>query len=328
MHANIPCRDSFISATGALLVDGFPIGLGVDAAGVVVKAGENASTKFKVGDEVCGCTRLGSRDYSTAQEFFLMDSDVTIPKPKNITIQQAATIGVGAETACLGLFNGLDITLPSLDEVPEGEGQVVKQDKDEYIIILGGASSVGKYAIQLAVACGYKICTSCSAASADIVRDLIPVGAIFDYKKSIADQEKDVMDITEGKFCRVFDAVGSGSELAEALFAGLSKRQKDDNEKKYYFATTNPMANMAKLKDLKIYPISLGEVGRSDAKELNGDIAKFIPVIVGLIEHDKMSPSDYDIVGAGGFEDAIEALKYQQKGAGGSNKVVVKIQDK
>ena len=54
---------------------------------------------------------------------------------------------------------------------------------------------------------------------------------------------------------------------------------------------------------------------------------KIIPVIVGLVEKGMVVPNPYDIVGKGGFEDAIEALKYQQSGAGGSNKVLVKIQN-
>ena len=40
-----------------------------------------------------------------------------------------------------------------------------------------------------------------------------------------------------------------------------------------------------------------------------------------------MLPNPYDIVGEAGLESVIEALKYQQKGAGGSNKVLAKIQD-
>ena len=115
--------------------------------------------------------------------------------------------------------------------------------------------------------------------------------------------------------------------MVEALFTELNDKQQEGN-KKYLFTTTNPGTKMTNSKDITSYPISLGEIGRPDAKELNADIARFIPVIVGLIEHDKMSPSEYDIVGGGGFEDAVEALKYQQKGAGGSNKVLVKIQDK
>ncbi len=74
-------------------------------------------------------------------------------------------------------------------------------------------------------------------------------------------------------------------------------------------------------------PRTLGPIGRPEAKELNDDIAKFVPVIVGLVEKERVVPNPYDIVGEGGFESVIEALKYQQKGAGGSNKVLAKIQD-
>jgi NADPH:quinone reductase-like Zn-dependent oxidoreductase len=52
-----------------LLVLGWPWVVGCDAAGVVVKVGETAASVFKEGDEVCGCTRLGSPGYSTGQEY-------------------------------------------------------------------------------------------------------------------------------------------------------------------------------------------------------------------------------------------------------------------
>ena len=57
-----------------LLVTAWPFVLGCDAAGVVVDVGSNVKN-FKVGDEVCGCTRLGSPGHSTCQEF------VRIEKP-------------------------------------------------------------------------------------------------------------------------------------------------------------------------------------------------------------------------------------------------------
>lgn len=48
---------------------------------------------------------------------------------------------------------------------------------------------------------------------------------------------------------------------------------------------------------------------------------------MGLVEKGRVLPNPYDVVGEGGFRDVIEALKYQQKGAGGSNKVLAKVQD-
>ena len=320
---------------------GFPVGLGVDASGIIVKLGPTTATstsKFAVGDLVCGCTRLGSRGYNTAQEFFLMDTHVTIPKPSNISLAQAATVGVGALTACLGLFCGLGITMPSSSEDDKEEGK----DKDEeWIIILGGASSVGKFAIQLAVASGFKVAASCSARTADLVRDLD--ATVFDYKKPLDEQVKDVMAATHGKFARVFDAVASpdGPVLAKALFKELDKdKDKDDKEsegqqkenKKRFFATTNDWDKIGDFDatsegGAKTYQIALGEVGRPEATQLNDQLASFVPLIVRLLEQDKIAPAAYDVVGAGGFEDAIEAYNYQRKGAGGANKVVVKIQD-
>jgi NADPH:quinone reductase-like Zn-dependent oxidoreductase len=56
-----------MQATGTLVLS-WPIVLGCDASGVVVETGEGV-TKFKVGDKVFGCTRLGHPGYSTFQEY-------------------------------------------------------------------------------------------------------------------------------------------------------------------------------------------------------------------------------------------------------------------
>lgn len=53
--------------TGQLIIS-FPIVLGCDASGTVVEVGPGV-TKFKVGDAVFGCTRLGSEGYGTFQDF-------------------------------------------------------------------------------------------------------------------------------------------------------------------------------------------------------------------------------------------------------------------
>ena len=60
-----------MASTGMLVVQ-WPLVLGCDAAGVVVKAGAKANSPLgplKVGDEVFGCTRLGDAPYATCQEY-------------------------------------------------------------------------------------------------------------------------------------------------------------------------------------------------------------------------------------------------------------------
>ncbi|ERF72293.1 hypothetical protein EPUS_02180 [Endocarpon pusillum Z07020] len=327
--------DSLMSSSG-MLVTGWPFVVGCDAAGVVVDVGANAGSKFKVGDE------------------FLMDAALTMPKPKNISLQQAATLGVGTYTAALGLYNGLKVKLPDLDDLPEEKDrdEAAKDDEaptvedatskaganepedshqtkaepekeEEWIVVLGGASSVGKYAIQLAQVAGYRVAASCSASSAELIKDL---GAIpFDYKKPLDHQVKEVVSITSNKPYKIFDAAAAGHPLAMEIFKQLPDSDGEGGEK--LFATTNDWSKITDFHGGKAYAIALGPIGRAEANELNDDIAKYVPLIVGLVEKERVLPNPYDIVGNGGLESVIEALKYQQKGAGGSNKVLAKIQD-
>jgi len=304
--------DSSMAAYG-LLVVGWPLVLGVDAGGVVVEAGEEATSKygFKAGDEVFGCTRLGVPGYSAGQEYFLMDASVTIPKPKNISLVEAATLGVGSETACLGLFHGLRIPVPDPRNLPE--------IRDEWVIILGGASSVGKAAIQIAKACGFKVVASCSSKSAAGVKKL---GAVpFDYKKSLEQQVREVVEITSGKMSKIFDAVAADDPvLAKELFKETKSREK-------LFTTTNGWSSIGDFEGGKTDTIQLGDIGRPEAEVVNGIIESYIPFIAGLIEAGKLLPTEYEVIGQGGFEDAVKAYDHQRSGAGGSHKVVVKIQD-
>jgi hypothetical protein len=77
----------------------------------------------------------------------------------------------------------------------------------------------------------------------------------------------------------------------------------------------------------KPYPVKLGPIGRAEATELDKELSSFIPLIVKLIEDGKVVPSEYEVIGKPGFESVDEAWQYQMKGSGGSNKVLVKLQD-
>jgi len=55
-----------------LMVTAWPIVVGCDASGTVVEVGEGV-TKFKKGDGVFGCTRLGVPGYATFQEYVSSD---------------------------------------------------------------------------------------------------------------------------------------------------------------------------------------------------------------------------------------------------------------
>ena len=115
-----------MQSTG-LLVTKWPIVLGCDASGIVIKAGAATSSTFKVGDRVCGCTRLGVPGFSTFQEYFLMDANLALPIPKDLSFQQGATLGVGTYTACLGLLGGLKLEIPDTSSPPP--------EKEDWVVI-------------------------------------------------------------------------------------------------------------------------------------------------------------------------------------------------
>ena len=71
---------------------------------------------------------------------FLMDASLTLPNKKN-SLQQGATLGAGSYTAALGLFDGLKLELPDPDALPTV--------RDEWVVVFGGAGSVGQYAVQV-----------------------------------------------------------------------------------------------------------------------------------------------------------------------------------
>lgn len=292
-----------------LQVDEWPAGLGADASGVVVEVGPVAAKKYdlKAGDYVCGCTRVGPRQYSTCREFFLMDAQVAMRKPSNLSVAQAATIGSAAQTACFGIFAGLEISEPDLNSSVSSDG---------WILVLGGSGSVGRAAVQLARAAGFKVIASCSEKNAQAVKH-IGATAVFDYRLPIEEQVAAVKDATRGvDITKILDATSADDpKLAKALF------QAHDGKK--LFSTTNSWSKIGNFEGGKTFEIELGRLGRPDSQEINDAIEKWNPMLTKMYEAEILKPMDYEQVGSGGLEDALRAYKKTSYG----RKVVIKIDD-
>lgn len=291
-----------------MLVEDWPWTLGCDGSGIVEELGEGAEKHgFKVGDCVFGCVRLGNIGYGQGQEYFLKDAAVTLKKPSNLTPVQAATIGVAAQTAGLGVWEGLN--------VPLSDGSKASQ-KDEWAIVFGGAASVGKAAVQLFLAAGFKVVATCSSRSK---QDVEKLGAItVDYKQPEADQVEEIWRLTGGNFCRIYDATSADDpKVAKELF----KRLKGDK----FFATTNDWSGPSDFEGGKTYNVELGPIGRPGATELNAVLQKHSPVILKLLENGLLTPQEYEVAGEG-FDAAIKAYDYHSSGKAGSKKVLVQIQ--
>src|SRR5215207_2668840 len=120
---------------------------GREVAGRVEAVGRNV-TRFRPGDAVMGVGEGTFAEYARARE------DKLVPKPANLTFEQAAAIPISATTALQGLRD---------------KGQV---QPGQRVLIIGASGGVGTYAVQLAKAFGAEVTGVCSTAKLDVVRSI------------------------------------------------------------------------------------------------------------------------------------------------------------
>lgn len=147
-----------------------PLVLGNDVAGVVTHVGAGVQ-RFKPGDEVYA--RPAKDRIGTFAEFIAMnEADVAI-KPKNLTMEEAASIPLVGLTAWQALI------------------ERAKLKKGQKVLIHAGSGGVGTFAIQLAKHVGATVATTTSTANIDLVKRL-GADVVVDYKKQ--DFEKELRD--------------------------------------------------------------------------------------------------------------------------------------
>ena len=116
-------------------------------------------TTFRPGDDV-----FGVRDGAFGEYVCVGEDRAIVPKPANLTFEEAAAVGVAALTALQGLR----------DKARVKSGQKV--------LINGASGGVGTFAVQIAKAFGAEVTGVCSPANVDQTRSL---GAerVIDYTK-------------------------------------------------------------------------------------------------------------------------------------------------
>ena len=138
-----------------------PFILGHDMAGTVVRVGSNVR-QFKPGDEVYARPRDGR--VGTFAEFITINEADAALKPKNLTMEEAASIPLVGLTAWQALVELADLK------------------KGQKVLIHAGSGGVGTFAIQLAKHLGATVATTTSTANVELVRSL-GADVVIDYKK-------------------------------------------------------------------------------------------------------------------------------------------------
>lgn len=139
----------------------FPLVLGHDVAGVVLRVGKLVK-KFKPGDEVY--SRPDDFRIGAFAELIAIKEDSLALKPKSLTMEEAASIPLVALTAWQALVES------------------AKLKKGQKIFIQAGSGGVGTFAIQLAKHLGAFVATTTSTANVEWVKSL-GADIVIDYKK-------------------------------------------------------------------------------------------------------------------------------------------------
>ena len=156
-----------------------PLVLGNDLAGVVVRVGSGVR-RFKPGDEVYA--RPDKDRIGAFAEFISIREDAVANKPKQLTMEEAASIPLVGLTAWQALIERANL------------------QRGQKVLIHAGSGGVGTFAIQLAKHVGALVATTTSTANVEWVKRL-GADIVIDYKKDDFEtvlREYDVVLDTQG----------------------------------------------------------------------------------------------------------------------------------
>lgn len=181
---------------------------GDDVAGIVEAVGSEVF-EYRPGDRVAAFHRMGE-EHGTYAEFTVVPSSTTFLLPPNISFEAGAGLPLSFMTAALALYQHLHLPLPT-----------VPGQKDIPVIIYGGASAVGAYALQLAKLSKLSPIITVAGSGIDFVKSLNAATHIIDYRKGNVDA--DILAALGGtKLALAFDAIcdhGSYEHLSNVLVA-------------------------------------------------------------------------------------------------------------
>ncbi|OOQ90213.1 putative alcohol dehydrogenase, zinc-containing [Penicillium brasilianum] len=264
-----------------------------DISGIVERIGPDVK-RFSVGDRVVGQSNIlsGGPDQAGLQQFCILDAKFAAPIPHHISFDQAATVPVNAIASFIALFSssGLDLTPKFL-----GHGS---DYTNEAIVIIGGGSNSGKFALQFSRLAGFgKIIAT--AKVRDGGQSLREFGATHIIDRKADDVEDQIRAIVGNELLYAFDTVNGdySGGFSHQLALSLLSTTKKGSLATLVRGEADPAIAATKTAGFKKNQI----LGVSDLhQEL---AAKFWRELPGWIEKGELKPLDFEII------DGLDAMK-------------------
>ncbi|KAL3449125.1 chaperonin 10-like protein [Aspergillus insuetus] len=173
--------------------EGQGINQGDDISGIVESAGSSVY-EYVPGDRVAAFHRMFQPHGSYAQ-YAIAPASTTFRLPSNVSFEAGATLPLASMTAALALYQNLGLPLPwnpAKSETP--------------VLIYGGASAVGAYALKFAKLSGLSPIITVAGNGIEFVNSLYAADYIIDYRKGNV-VEAILKALNGRKLHHAFDAV-------------------------------------------------------------------------------------------------------------------------
>ncbi|KAK4464349.1 alcohol dehydrogenase [Cladorrhinum samala] len=288
---------------------------GDDIAGIVEEVGANVY-EFKPGDRVAAFHEMRTRGGSYA-EYAVAWAHTTFHIPKETSFEEAAALPLAAMTAAVGLYLRLGLPQPWSAETPNL--------KEIPLIIYGASSSVGIYALQLALRSNIHPILCVAGKAKDYVEGFIDKSkgdVVVDYRDGDDAVVAKLKEALQGKptLRHVFDAVAEGSSITNIAKVFESQQQNGKTEGRATFVL--PPAEGVLSEGIEKSFTMVGSV-HEEAKDFGYVYFRYLAR--GLREGwFKAQRTEVVPGGLGGIESALKNLK---AGKASAVKYVFRIED-
>ncbi|KAH9840991.1 GroES-like protein [Rhodofomes roseus] len=292
--------------------------VGCDWSGQVVQRGKNVE-KPGLGEHVAGFAMGGTFvDSGAFAEYVKAPAELVWTVPQGVlSHEQAATMNGGVCTAAQCLYHPQRL---GLVEPPD------RADGSEWVLIYGGSSSVGQYAIQLAHLSGYKVVTTASPHNFELVKSL-GADAVYDYndpdvvatiKRATGDSVRYAIDTQSTKDTQQLCARAMGASGGKLILMFPPTFKAKKLRKDVEFIPTLVYTALGR-------PFVLGPQAQYAAQPKDrAQIASFLKKMADLVRDGLVVPNRIKFW-EGGMQAIPEGLQYMRDGKVSGEKIVYRF---
>lgn len=284
--------------------------LGCDICGSVEQVGSDV-TRFKQGDRIAALLMQGrSKQPGAYAKHTIAEEDLSFKVPEGVTSEEAATVPLACNTTWLALLS------------PYSLGIDRTKAEDVELLIWGGSSSVGQYAIQIAKLLGFKFATTCrnrkvvESLGAEHVFDYTSATVVEDIKKTLPNIKYvlDCIGTEESSALGSQTVVESGGKLC-TIQPGKRNTEKVEDRVK----VSDVLVFTAFYEELNYGKVTISK--RKEDRDLSHELYESLP---SWLESGKMKANKPRVID-GGLEGVEKGFDLYRSGKISGEKVVYRI---